>query len=116
MPSCPCCDSNNVGESPYSPEEKNDGQGYEWVVTHDYYCRDCGCEWTETLTTKREVQIIKQGNLQVARALQYIDERIQVLTEDDRVGKPLAYVDQAKLLDSFVQDLEHIRKVLRDEE
>ena len=116
MPSCPYCHSNNVGESVGSPEEQNDGQGYEWVVIHYYYCRDCGTEWTETLTTNREVEITKRGNLQVANALQYIDERIQVLTEDSRVGNPLCCLDQAKLIESFVQDLEHIRKVLRDEE
>jgi len=48
-------------EDVYSPDEKYDGQGFWWQVIHSYYCEDCGCEWTETLTTTREIEILKHG-------------------------------------------------------
>jgi len=61
MPRCPECDSSNVVEDIYSPDEKYDGQGFWWQVIHSYCCKDCGCEWTETLTTTREIEIHKHG-------------------------------------------------------
>jgi len=58
---CPECNSSNVKEAVYSPEEKHDGQGFWWQIIHFYYCEDCGCEWTETLTTTKEIEITKHG-------------------------------------------------------
>ena len=51
----------------------------------------------------------------VVKALRYIDERIQVYTEDDRTGVETE-VDSERLLETFVNDLQHIKKVLLDDE
>ena len=61
MPECPDCGSRDVSEDVNSPEEKYDGQGYEWSVEHYYICNSCGCEWTERLNTTREVEVEKHG-------------------------------------------------------
>jgi len=63
MTECPECGSIDVVEDVYSPEEKHDGLGYEWVIIHSYTCEDCGCEWSEILHVTREVEIHKRGNL-----------------------------------------------------
>lgn len=61
MPRCPDCESSDVSEDVYSPEEKYDGQGFEWTVEHHYTCNRCGCEWTERFNTTREVEVNKHG-------------------------------------------------------
>ena len=51
----------------------------------------------------------------VLKALRYIDERLEVYTEDDRTGVETE-VDSERLLETFVNDLQHIKKVLLDDE
>ena len=52
----------------------------------------------------------------VVKALRYIDERLEVYTEDDRTGVSQEDMDCRRLLETFVNDLEHLKKVLSDEE
>jgi len=51
----------------------------------------------------------------VVKALRYIDERLEVYTEDDRTGVSQEDVDCRRLLETFVDDLQHLKKVLLDE-
>jgi len=52
----------------------------------------------------------------VVKALRYIDERLEVYTEDDRTGVSQEDMDCRRLLETFINDLEHLKKVLSDEE
>jgi len=52
----------------------------------------------------------------VVKVLRYIDERLEVYTEDDRTGVSQEDMDCRRLLETFVNDLEHLKKVLSDEE
>lgn len=51
----------------------------------------------------------------VVKALRYIDERLEVYTEDDRTGVSQEDMDCRRLLETFVDDLQHLKKVLLDE-
>jgi DNA-directed RNA polymerase subunit RPC12/RpoP len=57
---CPECNSQRIKEDEGSPSYWSEGQD-EWEEIHSYWCEDCGCEWTETLTMKYEIEIDKHG-------------------------------------------------------
>lgn len=61
MWNCPECGSNNIEDATVSPYEGSDGQGYEHWIEYEYYCEDCGCEFTEREETKRIITVTKHG-------------------------------------------------------
>jgi len=76
MTYCPECHSYEVEEDVYSPDTITDGQGYEWRVIHSYTCEKCGCEFTETFHTTREIEIDKHGKKEWYSDMERQEQRI----------------------------------------